>query len=384
MAALLLASTTAFVSKPVTKPQLRPARQPTRVAPTAAMPQVVATAVAALPKAVCALKLPTIRQLAAAPALYALMSINEYFTHKYYQHAEFNTSPWFQWLARTFVYGPLGKKVPKTRGGGHVEHHAETLDDMTLKTDAKWRSTKVAKSLDDDLYRGTAFTWTVTGIMTFQMLWTTIPTFWLMGYKLKHTFMCLAPGMLLHAAVWNALHPNMHSLPDIPISDGVPSSWLAWARSSKFFKFLYVNHEGHHVIGGKGNYNVCCPLTDHLVGTFIPEKAWRPRARSTYASFVAVSLCWGAFSSLRRLLDGASTRPWRRVDGAWRHAYAIAATHSDKHRWHGEELSVEQQIKNHIARESFGLGEVQIAPGAKKGDAGGAAGWVEKAELLAA
>ena len=54
------------------------------------------------------------------------------------------------------------------------------------------------------------------------------------------------------------------------------------------------------------------------------------------------------------------------------------------HRWHGEELSVEQQIKNHIARESFGLGEVQIKPGAKKGDAGGAAGWVEKAELLAA
>ena len=97
--------------------------------------------------------MPTIRQLAAAPALYALMSINEYFTHKYYQHAEFNTSPWFQWLARTFVYGPLGKTVPKTRGGGHVEHHAETLDDMTLKTDAKWRSTKVAKSLDDDLYR---------------------------------------------------------------------------------------------------------------------------------------------------------------------------------------------------------------------------------------
>jgi len=49
-------------------------------------------------------------------------------------------------VARTFVYGPLGKKVPKTRGGGHVEHHAETLDDMTLKTDAKWRSTKVGRA----------------------------------------------------------------------------------------------------------------------------------------------------------------------------------------------------------------------------------------------
>ena len=50
----------------------------------------------------------------------------------------------------------------------------------------------------------------------------------------------------------------------------------------------------------------------------------------------------------------------------------------------GEELSVEQQIKNHVARESFGLGEVKIAPGAKKGDGGGAEGWVEKAEVVLA
>ena len=105
------------------------------------------------------------------------------------------------------------------------------------------------------------------------------------------------------------------------------------------------------------------------MGTFVPEREWRPRARSTYAS------------------------------------------------WHGEELSIEQQIKcrlgvcffklrrrrrrdaapprrsfatvsvphrNHIARESFGLGEVQIAPGAKQGDGGGAEGWVERAEVVLA
>ena len=28
--------------------------------------------------------------------------------------------------------------------------------------------------------------------------------------------MAPAPAMLLHAAVWNALHPNMHSLPGTP------------------------------------------------------------------------------------------------------------------------------------------------------------------------
>ena len=100
-------------------------------------------------------------------------------------------------------------------------------------------------------------------------------------------------------------------------------------------------------------------------------------------------LCWGAFSSLRRLLDGASARRWRLRLSSRRRRLAPRVRHRrdsphKSHRWHGEELSVEQQIKNHIARESFGLGEVQIKPGAKKGDAGGAAGWVEKAELLAA
>ena len=43
------------------------ARQSPRVARRPALPQVVAAAVAAIPKAVCALRLPTIRQLAAAP-----------------------------------------------------------------------------------------------------------------------------------------------------------------------------------------------------------------------------------------------------------------------------------------------------------------------------
>ena len=108
---------------------------------------------------------------------------------------------------------------------------------------------------------------------------------------------------------------------------------------------------------------MCCPLTDHLVGTFVPEREWRPRARSTYASSGSVS---NAYPS-----GDAARDPRRRRE-------------IPTHRWHGEELSVEQQIKNHIARESFGLGEVKIAPGAKKGDGGGASGWVEKAEVVLA
>ena len=97
-----------------------------------------------------------------------------------------------------------------------------------------------------------------------------------------------------------------------------------------------------------------------------------------------------ASSALRRLLFAACSTARARVHGVASTAPGVPRVRHRRdsphksHRWHGEELSVEQQIKNHIARESFGLGEVQIKPGAKKGDAGGAAGWVEKAELLAA
>jgi len=71
----------------------------------------------------------------------------------------------------------------------------------------------------------------------------------------------------------------MHGLPDIKIFQGAPSRVLAWLRGSAFFNYLYQNHEGHHVVGGRGNYNVCCPLTDHLLGTYVPQKIWRPKVK---------------------------------------------------------------------------------------------------------
>lgn len=184
------------------------------------------------------------RGIATLPTLYALMSINEYITHRYYQHAEFNKSPWLQWLART-VLAPFGIAVPTVKGGGHVEHHAETLDDMTLKTDSKWRSTAAAKRLDADPYRGTAFSWHVSGMMTLQMLPTTLPIFTLLlGFSLPMTFVFLLPAMLLHALVWNSLHPAMHALPDVPVVEGAPSRILACFRDSAYFRFLYKNHQG--------------------------------------------------------------------------------------------------------------------------------------------
>lgn len=49
--------------------------------------------------------------------MYAIMSVNEYVTHRYYQHAEVNKNPIFK--AISSIFG-----MEKVRGGGHVEHHA--------------------------------------------------------------------------------------------------------------------------------------------------------------------------------------------------------------------------------------------------------------------
>ena len=194
----------------------------------------------------------TLGCVAAAPALYALMSINEYITHRWYQHEEFNKSGPLQRLAAFFLRRDPSKQI-KIYGGGHVQHHAETYDDMTLKKDPRWRRSPAALSLDSDKWRGTAFTWQVTGLMTIQMLPSTLPVFALLGFNLLQTFAVLMPGMLLHALVWNMLHPPMHGLPDVPFRVGAPSSWLAPLRNTKYFKYIYENHMGHHVLGGQCN-----------------------------------------------------------------------------------------------------------------------------------
>ena len=52
----------------------------------------------------------------AMPVMYVLMSINEYITHRYYQHAEFNKNTFLQKLT-CFVMNI--ESAPKVKGGGH-------------------------------------------------------------------------------------------------------------------------------------------------------------------------------------------------------------------------------------------------------------------------
>jgi len=237
----------------------------------------------AVKRAVTTCSLPQIAQgfatgfesLAAVGCMYGLMSVNEYITHRYYQHDEISK---FDFLKKVRAENP--DLVAILDGGGHVEHHAETLDDMSLRQDEKWKRTAMFERLNAEKneWRGTAFEWAITGLMCAQMAPQVYPVYMgIFGWSFLHTTGFFGAGMILHALIWNALHPAMHGLHDISLKDGAPSSVLSFLRGSAYFNYLYDNHKGHHISGGRTNYNVACPLVDHLVGTFETKEEWTAR-----------------------------------------------------------------------------------------------------------
>ena len=77
--------------------------------------------------------------------------------------------------------------------------------------------------------------------MCVQMLFTVLPIYLgFLQFSLAKTMAIFLPSMALHVLVWNALHPNMHGLPEISAFEGPPAKVLSFLRGSKFFKYLYV------------------------------------------------------------------------------------------------------------------------------------------------
>ena len=105
-----------------------------------------------------------VNTVAGIPLMYALMSANEYVTHRYYQHNEvsllsvshggrgsisraaqisrqqmgvrFLTTPACDQIGKIELYQTLRKmdKIPKLDGGGHVEHHVSSCSAMCCES----------------------------------------------------------------------------------------------------------------------------------------------------------------------------------------------------------------------------------------------------------
>lgn len=93
-----------------------------------------------------------------------------------------------------------------------------------------------------------AFTWSVTLMMFCQMLVSTIPVFkYILGFTLKQTLLMLAPALLLHVSVWNALHPAMHYLPGVPVATGPASRYVSLTLYISTYVYTLRSHKQTHV-----------------------------------------------------------------------------------------------------------------------------------------
>ncbi|CAE7888656.1 CPK10 [Symbiodinium sp. KB8] len=171
--------------------------------------------------------------VAGLAALYIIMSFCEYVYHRYFQHLGLNKVDAVRAVRSTL-------NLSTFRGDGHVEHHRETVEEDMSLTIEPGRD----PILDMDPWRGTCFPWDGFAKMSAGVMLLAYPTLTLLGWSGFVIVPVVMTAMILHALVWNALHPNMHGLEDVPVEVGAPSWVLAGLRDSAVFNYLRTNHEG--------------------------------------------------------------------------------------------------------------------------------------------
>jgi hypothetical protein len=72
-----------------------------------------------------------VRWILAAPTMYAIVSFNEYVTHRYYQHAEFNKTDWMKKLACLVTH-----RAPRRDAGRYVPEDRPQVAPVRPRQDA--------------------------------------------------------------------------------------------------------------------------------------------------------------------------------------------------------------------------------------------------------
>ena len=80
------------------------------------------------------------------------------------------------------------------------------------------------------------------------------------------------PIALFHTLYWQTLHGDIHEYYTDPQSGLKRANFLS--MESPYTRWVVENHVGHHVLRGKGNYNIVFPGPDYLWGTcFVNSEA---------------------------------------------------------------------------------------------------------------
>ena len=164
--------------------------------------------------------------------VYGGASVLEWALHRYLMH-DFNTR--------------LGKF--------HLAHHAETLQDMSLRGDD-------SPYLPAHEWRGTGFSWRMTRRLLVPITTLAVAVGWVLDDV--RTAACATAVLSFYSLVtWNAIHPALHGMPRPPLTYG-PSLplWIPWQA------FLSRHHTRHHLTHGRSNFNITLPGADVVFGTW--------------------------------------------------------------------------------------------------------------------
>mmetsp|Transcript_99847 Transcript_99847/g.316986 ORF Transcript_99847/g.316986 Transcript_99847/m.316986 type:complete len:316 (+) Transcript_99847:71-1018(+) len=189
-----------------------------------------------------------------AAVLYIVISFTEYAYHRYVQHLDLN---------RLGVY-QFGRQVlgaPTLVGDFHMLHHRETLDDMSIEPLSK------DAFPDATVHRGTSATWLSFFKMAFIVMLQACIPLTALGWSLPAAAVAVLSSTLLHLRAYNSLHPQLHGLPNVTLAEGPPSFPPGSFYESGYARWLRQYHVVHHRSRASRNFNVCCPLVDHLLGT---------------------------------------------------------------------------------------------------------------------
>jgi len=189
--------------------------------------------------------------------IYVVISFTEYAYHRYVQHLDLNRVRLFQFARQIFG-------IPAIKSDFHVLHHRETLDDMNIDPLPKeaWPDAYTVT-----VHRGTTATWLSFIKMSCIVMLPTYPLLCFLGWPGPLAAVAVLAATLLHLMAYNALHPQLHNLPNVSMMQGPPSLVLGDFQNSAFAQYLKTYHVLHHRSNAQRNFNVCCPLIDHLLGT---------------------------------------------------------------------------------------------------------------------
>lgn len=165
----------------------------------------------------------------------------EYCFHRYVMHSDNNAFAEYQKL--------------------HITHHVETLRDMRLEDGADSDPRHIYFSVKT----------TLASVCISALGLGMINGAFDLGFgsgALDATLNCAltsAAVAFFHTAYWQTIHGDIHEYYTDP-SDGMPRI-DALSQETPYTRWVVENHVGHHVVRGKGNYNIVFPGPDYLWGT---------------------------------------------------------------------------------------------------------------------